>query len=130
MVLRAETGGAPIAAPAILTLPLADEMALRQAGLLPLDYEAGLADLWDARGERAKIARLRRFDFALVPQASYLQDEGSPNDARLKVLLRLGYRYPQRREPYKVGALLEQELTKNWTVAKRFETTVLLKRVR
>ncbi len=127
--LKTATAGAPIAAPVLLGLPLADELALRQAGLLPLDYEAGLADLWDATGERAKIARLRRFDWALIPGVPYVQEEGSPNDAHLKVLLRLGYRYPQRRVPYKVGALLEQELATHWTVAQRFPSTVLLRRV-
>ncbi len=127
--LAAETHGSPIAAPALLALPLSDELALRQAGLLPLDYEAGLADLWDATGERAKIARLRTFDYALVPYY-FVQSEGSPNDSRLKVLARGGFRYPQRREPYRVGALTMQELAANWVVVQRFPHLELLKRVR
>ena len=128
--LQAITGGEPVAAPALLSLPLADELTLRRANLLPLDLNAGLADLWDANGESAKIDRLRRFHWALVPATSYVQAEGSPNDARLKVLLRFGYRYPQRREPYPVGALVEHELATNWTPAARFGNTVLYHRLR
>ncbi len=73
---------------------------------------------------------MRRFRFALVPAGSYVQAEGSPNDARLKVILRFGYRYPQRREPYQVGALVEQELATNWTVVNRFRDTILYRRLR
>lgn len=128
--LRAETGGSPIAAPALLGLPLDDELALRQAQLLPLDYGAGLADLWNAEGERAKIARMRRFHWALVPALPYVQTEGSPNDAHIKVLLRGGYRYPQRYQPYRVGLLVQQELANNWVVAERFRSSILMKRIR
>ena len=128
--LSAETGGQPVAAPVLMSLSTADVLALRQASLLPLDKAAGLSDVWDAAGERAKIARLRSFHWALLPRVPYVQQEGSPNDARLKVLLRGGYRYPQRHEPYQVGALLEQELAANWVVRERFRDTVLMRRVR
>ncbi len=128
--LWAATGGAKVTAPHLLGLPLADEMTMRQAGLLPLDYDAGLADLWDGAGERAKIARMREFGWAVMPSFPPVQVEGSPNDARLKVLLRGGYEYPRRYESYPVGVLVEQELAANWVVVKRYKDAVLWRRVR
>ncbi len=128
--LAQTTGGEPVATPALMQLPLADELALRRAGLFVADKNPGLAEIWTPADEQAKVVRLRQFEWALVPAAGYLEAEGSPNTSKIKRLLRFGYRYPQRHQPYVVGRLLEAELQQNWTVAARYGDVLLYKRTR
>ena len=128
--LESETHGEPIATPTLMQLPLADELALRRAGLFMADKNPGLAEIWTPADEQAKIDRLRGADWALLPEGSYLEAEGSPNTSPIKRAFRFGYRYPERRPPYVVGLLLEHELASNWQVADRFGDVMLYHRVR
>ena len=128
--LKGETGGAPIATPALMQLPVEDELALRRTGLFVPDKTPGLDEIWSPAAEQAKVDRMRAQQWALVPAESYLQAEGSPNTSRIKRLLRLSYRYPQRHPPYIVGLLLQAELSRNWVPVDRFDGSILYHRVR
>jgi hypothetical protein len=128
--LAAATHGQPVATPALLLLPQADELALRSAGLFVPDRFAGLADLWDAAAEQSKIDSMRHYDFALAPTASFAGTEDLPNDDRGKLLFRFGYRYPQRHAPFFTGAMVEQELASNWTPIGRFGNQTLYRQLR
>ena len=126
--LKQATHGEHIETPALLQMPLADEMALRRANLFEPDWLAGLAEIWDRDGEEAKIARMREHQWALAPASDYSGGEGSPNNNRIKRIFRFGYRYPVRHQPYVVGLLMEQELSTRWTVVGRFGDMILYRR--
>ena len=128
--LQSVTGGGSVASPALMQLPLADELALRRAGLFVPDKDPGLDEVWTPADEQAKVDRMRARQWALVPAESYLRAEGSPNTSRIKRLLRLGYRYPQRHQPYVVGLLLQAELAQHWIAVDRFGGEILYHRVR
>ena len=122
-----DTGGARVATPALFTMPLEDELALREAGLYVPDKVPGLAEVWTPADEAAKIARMRAVGWAVAPAADFTQAEGSPNASKFKRMLRLGYRYPQRRTPYVVGAMVEAELRGDWVVVDRMGDEVVWK---
>jgi hypothetical protein len=127
--LRLLTHGERIATPALLQLPYQDELALRRAGQFDADRTDGIADIWDATGEREKIDRLRHLDYALLSTDEFGGPEGSPNADRLKRLLRFGYRYRERYPPYIVGQLLRQELAEHWQPIARFGNVILYRRI-
>ena len=113
-----------------MQLPLAAELALRQAHLFLPDKNPGLAEIWTPTDEQAKITRLRQADWALLPTGSYFEAEGSPNTSPIKRALRLGYRYPERHPPYIVGLLLANELATNWQPVDHFGDAILYHRLR
>ncbi len=128
--LREETGGAAVAVPALFAMPVTDELALRDAGLFVADKVPGLAETWTPEDEAAKIARMRAVGWALVPAVDYTQAEGSPNASGVKRMLRLGYRYKERREAYVVGVMLRGELARDWVAVDEFGGEVLYRLVR
>ena len=126
--LRSAIGGAPrVATPILAAVPLATELQLRRAGLFVPEYYPGLAEVWDAQSERRKIAGMRGQPWVLLPAQIELYREPLPN-SRWKRLFRLGYRYPQKREPYLLGAALREEIQLHWTPVTQFDGLVLYRR--
>ena len=140
--LAHETGGLPVAAPALFGITIPDELALRQAHMLVLDPAPGLAEIWDAGTERAHIKRLRRSQWALLPTEDYVltehlsQPEHPVSGSLTKRLLQhaghalLGFHYPERHTPFSVGALTQEEIALNWIPVDRLGSLELYRRVR
>lgn len=123
MTVGADT---PVALP-ITAFTTGTERALRATAHYRPDFYPGLGEIWTPAGERRKIAAMRQFRWALLPKRNQPSLEPLPN-GRLRRWLRLGYRYPQRNPPYRVGVLLEQEIRDHWVPAGSFDDLELFHR--
>ena len=117
--LRAVTGGARISTPEIYAVPVRLEEQMRAAGMFVPDFYPGVAEVWDAAGEKRVIASMRKERWALVANNDGTFSETLPNTP-IKLVMRLGYRYKARHAPFELGALLHEELATRWTPVKTF----------
>ena len=105
------TQGAKMAAP--LAMPPAVEHELARTGQFVPSFYCELMDTWDAPTEEFKIAEMHRVPYVLVPRRP-VELMMAPVNSRLRRLMRLGYRYQERHAPFVGGALIEQDLQRNW----------------
>lgn len=122
--LEAAIGPGTVAIPIYAPQPIVDDLTL--SGQLRPGYFSGLG--WDATAEQRTISDMRQAEFALVPTQPVLFSEDIDN-TRIKRIMRLGYVYKQRRQPFVVGLMIQRELAEHWTVVGHFGGYTLYRRV-
>jgi hypothetical protein len=122
--LEAAIGSGGVAVPIFAPQTVVDD--LTRTGQLRPGYFSGLG--WDGPAEDRTIADMRRARFALVPTQTVLFSEDIDN-TRIKRILRLGYVYRQRRQPFVVGLRIERELQQHWKPVGQFGIYTLYRQI-
>lgn len=125
-VARLETaiGTASVAVPIYAPETVVDDLI--QSGQYRPGYYSGLG--WDSAAERRTIDDMRGAQFALIPNGPLRFTEDIDN-TRIKRLMRFGYVYRQRREPFVVGYQIAAELAQHWQPVGRFGNFTLYHRI-
>ncbi|HEV2577042.1 MAG TPA: hypothetical protein VGU25_07510 [Acidobacteriaceae bacterium] len=109
--LESIVGDAKISVP--FWVPLGVENELKRSGHFLPDRESFNLLVTNPDAEKARMARMDRAQWALIPAKDFLIKETVSNTSRI---LGIGYNfYPIRRQPYVYGAILLNELQTHWT---------------
>jgi hypothetical protein len=122
--LEAAIGSGGVSVPFGAPLSLVDD--LTRKGQYRPNYFSGMG--WDEDAERITIADMRQAQFAFIPGVPLLFTEPIDN-TRIKRIMRLGYVYPQRRQPFAVGPMIQAELTHHWTPTGNYGGFILYRRI-
>ncbi len=93
-------------------VPYTIESEFKRAGQYQPDPECFYIGIWDQTSETARIERMRTTRYVLLYASDQSFVETTQNS---RIVVGFGFTYPQRRQPYRYGALLYKELSTNWT---------------
>lgn len=125
--LERVVGAATVAIPNEVSLPV--EEAMKGSGHYPADYNAFFVDVMDPVAEQAKIERLNRAEWALVPAA--LDEPFLETPANIDEVQGFVFPYPLRHPvPYHVEQLFFENLESKWTPVQEFGPYTLYHRKR
>jgi hypothetical protein len=122
--LEAAIGNGTVAVPVYAPQTVVND--LTGSGQYRPNYFSGLG--WDRAAEQRTVADMRQTQFALLPTQPVYFTEAIDN-TRIKRILRLGYVYRQRREPFVVGYGIEAELKQHWHPVGQFGSFTLYRKI-
>ena len=104
-------------------MPLRLTNALTASGQFQPEYFCVMP--LDRVSEERKVEEMRRAEFLMVPRGWKLVTPDDIDNGGFKRYLRLGYTYKVRQTPFLAGALMFDELRRNWRPAGVFGTYTL-----